>query len=154
MPVFSHASFHFTSCSTAFESFNRGIFGPLVEFLYFLKYYMLKSEMDVSITRSSYGDIPFSWGYSLILVEKSQTSPFLTFWTILKTFRLYSKTTLPNRWLKALTERKINCANLTCASGYSLRFEKIMAFDVLPAFWKVILFFSKTNLLILRLLVH
>ena len=55
----SLVSLDFTSRSTAFESFSKGIFDLLVMmFFHLLKYLLHKSEMKVSIKRTYYGDLP------------------------------------------------------------------------------------------------
>ena len=67
--------------------------------------------MRVSV-KKNYVDFSLSSGYSLKLAKKS----------FLKNY--YAKSDI-----KGSTERKISFANLTCASGYTLRFEKYMALE-------------------------
>ena len=154
---FSLVYFEFTSRSTAFEFFSRGIFG-----LFVLKFFIFCNIKQISLRRG-FNQKNKLWRSLLLnrlfpkLIEKSnglKQSHFLKFWLILKLFDFSQK--LPRKMeIKILTEKKISYANLVCASGYALGFEKMDLENAqCSVLWKVILCFSKTNLLFPRLVGH
>ena len=79
--------------------------------------------MKVSVKRTNYGDLLFSCGFSLKLVEKSydlKQDHCLRFWIIINTFVKNYPAKLE---IKGLTEGT-SYLNFTCSCGCVLRFEK------------------------------